>query len=430
MVHENSDDRKKLRKYLTKTNQNMVNEILQFIDNHGNLNNTKYNLIQEFILSISKWNIDSDENNSRLSEDTIFTITNFIKNSIFNLSKIYPNIIINNATHDTIPMLSISDNHYSHLKTILSKYNVDLTVYKEKLVNSNTPVLKQLLKNHQFNINDLLLFIENIPVHTPITKRDLTFYSLFDKKTTYSLFSYCWYSVLYELIMGTDNEELNKIDLNERKLERREQIKNQNEVRLTTMEEDIGEEDVPIMNETEIIMGNKKELKVQTCSLLISLLEMERVNKKTIDLNYQQITNKVSLSKEAEKKSITDYFANMERDERKLEDQMKKLRIGRWNIGLQKGIFKYDASMYDKETANKGLTDLYSEIEDFEKGGATTFNDPDIEMFDTNELDRHDQTVTDEMYEDEQYNIDGLDEDYGDGNYYTEDQDREFGYDE
>ena len=161
----------------------------------------------------------------------------------------------------------------------------------------------------------------------------------------------------------------------------------------------------------------------------VNLGEWKNFGLKKKSWNYLQITNKVSLSKEAEKKSITDYFANMERDERKLEDQMKKLRIGRWNIGLQKGIFKYDASMYDKETANKGLTDLYSEIEDFEKG-ATAFNEPDIELFDTNELDRHDQNVTDEMYEDEQYNIDGLDEDYGDGNYYTEDQDRDFGYDE
>lgn len=432
MVHEDSDDRKQLRKYLTKTNQNIVNEILQFIDNHGNLNNSKYNLIQEFILSISTWNIDSTEEKSQLSEDTIFTITNFIKNSVFNLSKIYPNIIINNASFNTIPphlTEIISDNHKNHLNTILNKYSDDLSLYKEKIVNGNTPVLKQLLKNHQSNINDLLLFIENLPVYTPIKKQNITYYSLFDTKTTYLLFSYCWYSVLYEFILATDNEELMKIDVNERKQERREQSQRQNDVELSTNEEDIGEEEVPIMNETEIRMGNKKELKVQTCSLLIVLLEIERINKKTIDMNYSQITKKVSLSKENEKKTITDYFENMERDERKLEDQMKKLRIGRWNIGLQKGIFKYDATMYDKETTNKGLTDLYKEIEDFEIG-STAFNQADTEMVDTDELEKHDENVINEMYEEEQYNIDGLDEDYGDGNYYNEDQDRDFGYDE
>ena len=409
-----------------------MNEILQFIDNHGNLNNSKYNLIQEFILSISSWNIDSNDETPQLSEDTIFTITNFIKNSVFNLSKIYPNIIINNAVFNTIPphlTEIISDNHKNHLNTILNKYSDELSLYKEKIVNGNTPVLKQLLKNHQSNINDLLLFIENIPVYTPIKKQNITYYSLFDTKTTYLLFSYCWYSVLYEFILATDNEELMKIDLNERKQERREQSQRQNDVELSTNEEDIGEEEVPIMNETEIRMGNKKDLKNQTCSLLIALLEIERINKKTIDMNYSQITKKVSLSKENEKKTITDYFENMERDERKLEDQMKKLRIGRWNIGLQKGIFKYDATMYDKETTNKGLTDLYKEIEDFENG-STAFNQPDAEMVDTDELEKHDENVINEMYDDEQYNIDGLDEDYGDGNYYTEDQDKDFGYDE
>ena len=119
----------------------------------------------------------------------------------------------------------------------------------------------------------------------------------------------------------------------------------------------------------------------------------------------------------------------MERDERKLEDQMKQLRIGRWNVGLQKGIFKYDKAMYDKETAAKGLNDLYTEIEDFEKGSSPV-NQPDTEMFDVDELNKHDQMVIDEMYEEEEFNIVGLDEDYGDGNYYTEDQDRDFGYDE
>ena len=41
--------------------------------------------------------------------------------------------------------------------------------------------------------------------------------------------------------------------------------------------------------------------------------------------------------------------------------------------------------MYDKETTNKGLTDLYKEIEDFENG-STAFNQPDAEMVDTDEL--------------------------------------------
>ena len=49
------------------------------------------------------------------------------------------------------------------------------TIEQEKIVNGNTPVLKQLLKNHQFNINDLLLFIENIPVYTPIKKQNIAY---------------------------------------------------------------------------------------------------------------------------------------------------------------------------------------------------------------------------------------------------------------
>jgi len=32
----------------------------------------------------------------------------------------------------------------------------------------------------------------------------------------------------------------------------------------------------------------------------------------------------------------------MEKDERKIEDMLKKFKLGRWNIGMQKGIFQYD----------------------------------------------------------------------------------------
>ena len=49
------------------------------------------------------------------------------------------------------------------------------------------------------------------------------------------------------------------------------------------------------------------------------------------------------------KKIITDFLRDMDYDERRVEDTKKILKLGRWNIGLRKGLVDYDKGRYVEE---------------------------------------------------------------------------------
>jgi hypothetical protein len=70
----------------------------------------------------------------------------------------------------------------------------------------------------------------------------------------------------------------------------------------------------------------------------------------------------VNRTKQQEKKSITDFLENLEKDELRIEDMLKKFKMGRWNIGMQKGVFQYDKATYEREREGN-LARMYNDLE-------------------------------------------------------------------
>jgi hypothetical protein len=173
----------------------------------------------------------------------------------------------------------------------------------------------------------------------------------------------------------------------------------------------------------QITTGDKTELKKIVCSLLLTLLKTEKEYKTTLDKPYSEISKRMRRTKEQEKKSITDFLENMEKDERKIEDMLKKFKMGRWNVGLQKGLVQYDGSTYNANR-DANMARLYEDLAQNEL--------ENIQMadMDAGDLAAADEERYAEEYDNEGNDIAGLDEDYGDGAYYMEDVDREFGYDD
>ena len=99
--------------------------------------------------------------------------------------------------------------------------------YKPLLQFKNDSSLSLLLETVQIRLNDLSRFLGLIPAFTPIhrdAEGDLparSYYSLFTKRTLYMIYSYIWYSVVYEYVKAADNEELIKIDIINSKEKRR-----------------------------------------------------------------------------------------------------------------------------------------------------------------------------------------------------------------
>ena len=113
----------------------------------------------------------------------------------------------------------------------------------------------------------------------------------------------------------------------------------------------------------------------------------------------------------------------MEKDERKIEDMLKKFKMGRWNIGMQKGVFQYDKAVYERDRdANLGR--LYNDLEVNDLENAVQRD------MDVNELIAFEEQENIEQYDGEGMDISHFGEDYADGAYYEEDVDRDFGYDE
>lgn len=416
----------KLRNYLIKTNEKMHIKIMDFIDKYGNLTNTEFNHLQDYMLNLTKWDLDRSIKESGLYyDDSLYTISTFIKNSIYSMTKVYPNIILNSVEHNIDHShwgWGLHSLHIQDIKDNIKKYMNEFNKFKKD------NVLTRFLLNLQNWVIDLNMFINHIPIYTPVHKDGTLFYSLFDKRTLYLLFSYCWYSTLYEFVQSTDDADLLKMDIQEFKKARRNKITEQRDESnyLDTVVDNKNDDIIEYENELidiEISAGDKTELKKSVCSLIIIFINIEKNNKKIIDYSYPKISKRIKRTKQEEKKSITDFLENMTKDERHIEDMLKKHKMGRWNLGTQKGIFKYDADMYVKERDNN-LARLYEDLQ------VNEIETVENVALDVNDLNRLDEIENNEQYDAEGLDFGHLDEDYQDGVYYEEDVDRDFGYDD
>jgi len=288
--------------------------------------------------------------------------------------------------------------------------------------------LNHVLQHVQEELVHLSTFLNLIPAFLPIhvkAKDDqppLSYYSLFTKRTLYMIYSYVYYSTLYEYIKASSNEELLHVDFVMNKQTRRENIQNDRSNALigTSNEEDLNdiqEQYNDDLEEVQIIAGEREQLHVRIGELLLTMINMDMNNKKTVDLKYSDIEKRITRSKLNEKRMITDFLKNMDDDERRVEDTKKILKLGRWNVGLKKGLVDYDKERYVEERnqlfdqmANQGNVDI----------------DDSVIQLSVQELDEQDQHEVDEFYDEEANDIRNYMGDDADGAYYEEDIDNEF----
>jgi chaperonin cofactor prefoldin len=421
--NELSQELKTLNGYLLTTNQRLYNEIMEFFDVHGNLTNNEYEKLHEFLSKIRKWELDKPMKESQLYyDDGLYTITQFIKNAIHSMSKLYPNILLNNAGfYKKVPKhWGLSQFHVSDVTNIITSYYQKIEKFKED------KVLLRLLMEIDTKLMDITMFIENIPIQTEIIKlidgEMVKFHSLFDKTTIYRLYSYCFYSTIHEYRVSSFNNNLVRMDLNEYRGSMREIINNNSNMsnQIGTQLVDLQQTNIERDNdfqEVQIETGNLLELKERVCNLLLTFLDVESENKSTIDYTYDEIIRLTNRSKQREKEGIIKYLGDMSIQERKVEDMFKNYRLGRWNVGQQTGLIEYDKDTYDRER-NELLQQLY------ENGGEDNPTEMMREIYDLDQerLDYNEDEDVD-IYDRPAVGLDDLGENYMDGEYYEEDRD-------
>jgi hypothetical protein len=415
-VNNPSKENMDLNKYLSRANTEMFDAILQFLKTNGNMNRLRTEKVKSILANIHIWDMDSDIH----IDSGMYNVLQFMKTSVYNMSRLYPELIRNNYSENTkIPKRwGLSSIHERDLASILKKEYESLQKFK------NDPLIVSVLTAVQIKLVDLNTFLNIIPLFSQVHKEDvaseesvkpiLTWYSLFSKRTLYLLFTYIWYSVLLEFVEISNDPEMVQMDVVNRRKQRSKKItENEDSMNAEDSVLELDEntdmaETADDLDEVQIEMGNQMELKSHVAELLVTFLEIENKTKESVDFSYVNLDAKLRRSRIEEKKLITDYLRDMDNEERRVEDTKKSLKLGRWNVGMQKGLVNYDDATYERER-NEMIARLSNE-------GAVEDESDLLVLREVEDLDKEGVEG-----EDGDFGIDGLDEDYNDGVYYAED---------
>ena len=84
-------------------------------------------------------------------------------------------------------------------------------------------------------------------------------------------------------------------------------------------------------------------------NLLLVFFKIMMSDKSAINVNNKSIKEDITQSKDKEKDIITREFRDMQVAERQVENMMKNLRLGDWNVGATKGLRFYVPETYEQE---------------------------------------------------------------------------------
>lgn len=442
-IKEDTVEMRDFKNYLARANRSMKETISKYISDHSKLNKhkfQKFNKCLETLLMLDP-NIDfelgfeqdtepgpatyidpdTDTDTDKLLEQSnvINKSLLFIKNTLKKLINVFPNIIINSVDYSDINVpkhWKLSEKHNSDIKILIKKYYNGLTKFY------GDTQLTILLNKVQTALSDIELMAKYTLYISPVTDKTGKVYSVFDKSICNGLFNYYLYSVLlYYINLETDQDILtsNVIQAHEKLMEdvhheeaeaeEAEQADDDdeqfNEDRLTKLKDD----ELGINNSLDIIRGEKKELSGKIAKLIVEFISMICNSKDLYELDYDNIMDKVYRAKEKEKKSITDFLKDLTDEEREVENIFKNNKLGRWNVGLQKGLTQYVADTYDTERDAMEQQTL-KEMKLGNNDQVSAMN-RDIFMMDLD----NEQAVSDQI-EREEYNMSMLpdDDDYGD----------------
>ena len=132
-------------------------------------------------------------------------------------------------------------------------------------------------------------------------------------------------------------------------------------------------------------------------------------------MNYDDLMEKLTRSKEKEKDQIVEFLTELTDEEREIENMFKNHRIGRWSVGMQKGFRVYEGDTYDQERkqieertmrearlnkidgVTRGLMDVFELDAIVEENEAQMIEDQELEI----EYNGEDDNIGDADYGDE-----------------------------
>ena len=379
-----NDLNRSIQNDLIKKNKSLKSNILKFLreNNNQKANKKLYTSIEYFINHLTEF-IGYERDN----EDTFFTFIQFVKTNIQLFVNVFPNIILNNVSPDIEIPKYMNDLSYSHkLKLIeyMKDYFIPFSPYLYK------SIIQKVLIEIQQKGKVLIDLINSCPVI--INQKYNVEYSTFDQKIVTLLVEFLFLKVVQCYI---DLTEVSSSIVLPKKLPVKK------EKSFTSLDE-IEDEYVEFSVEANVFEGNKKELQNYISDMLKTFLNVMKKQKDDINISYDSIMDKIFKLKEAEKSLFTSELKAKTEEERNVDTELKRNKLGRWNKGLQKGLTEYDENVWEEE---QNMRDVLKGIEDRARKEGEEVNIEDIV----------DQLLIDEREDKENSDMRMLSENYMDG---------------
>jgi hypothetical protein len=312
---------KQLTNYLGGENLRLREQIVSFITTHGNMTKSQTTKITSFIQSFHDF---ADYRTdiaigyySVIEDESVYRSITYMKNMIYNMTKVFPNIIINSVQSNLLAKYKVpsywklSMNHQAKIKEMMSNY------YKEFSKFETDETLLSIFKEFQTSISHLTLLVDTLTCNSStLVDGNSTNVDGYTKDMTSKVLEYCTLSILNMYINITTSGTVDT---------------------------------------TEVTRGNQSVLNSKVSKYMIESLTICMTNKSAINYSYQDIKELVNRSKEKEKDHITKRLQDLSDEERQIDSEFKNHKLGQWGVGLQKGLSQYVGTFYDNElqTAEK-----------------------------------------------------------------------------
>lgn len=316
-IHEDFEPLKNMRDYILGETVEYKRQIEAFINTYSSDKRVNKKNALTFLTTFGSWNkIEQSFTLSNKDNNNIHKI-NSLKNMINEISIYFPLFILNNIN-------SIQGKSIPNYWKLSERHNEDI----KKILRNGKEPLKKFYGSEEFNhvlkefyrlSTDMLTLYGYIPFQGEINKK----MSLFNSRLNYEFSMYVFTFLCSQLIKLLENPKLAKGNVGA----------------------SIGADESIV----EIVSQQEQQLNRIVGDYLVTCFLLFKNEKSVLNYNKETIMAKVLRSKEKEKEEVTSYFEKMSDQEREIENLFKRSKLGKWSLGLGKGVFEYSEDVYEQE---------------------------------------------------------------------------------
>jgi len=394
-----------LKNYLDAEISTMRRGILDFIKRYSKTSDNNMRKLSKFLTDLNIWKANDDKRNSdiKISDDSMYNYINLLQTFIALFSATFPTMIRTKTVHAIAPppYWNLAKRHVELIKSMVSSYYDPLEKFYgvqeiDKLLFEVTTRTKCLQQLAMFT-----------PALTNIRKASGELYSVFNKRTSLMLYEYYFLSTLMEYVnLSNEPSMVMHAVAEDDDADYSSDLFKTQEARF-------------VNSEVGFVQGDEGKLKQQVSRVLVAYIGIMIKSKKTLNITYEDVVDKVFKSKEAEKYLFTDRLKDMTEEDRVMDTILKQMKLGPiYSRGLAKGLRTYDDETYeqDKQDSEKrelientvrdrggDVNDMDMDIEDaMDEEAANDFIEQDELMMNTVE-DGDDGDPYGDEYEDDEY---------------------------